>query len=45
MIAKDVMTSDPITLTRQGTVKDAADLMRDRDIRHMPVVDERDALE
>ena len=44
MIAKDVMTSDPITLTARATVEDAADLMRERNIRHVPVVDERGAL-
>ena len=44
MIARDVMTSDPITLTAQATVEDAADLMRERNIRHVPVVDGRGAL-
>lgn len=45
IIAKDVMTSDPITLTRQATIKADADLMWNRDIRPVPMVDERDALE
>lgn len=44
MIAKDVMTSALITLTGQATIEDAADLMRERNIRHVPVVDERGAL-
>jgi CBS domain-containing protein len=44
MIARDVMTSDPITLTAQATLEDAADLMRERNIRHVPVVDGRGAL-
>ena len=44
MIAKDVMTPDPITLTSQATIEDAADLMRERNIRHVPVVDEQGAL-
>ena len=44
MIAKDVMTSDPITLTEQATIEEAADLMRERNIRHVPVVDQGGAL-
>jgi len=40
MIAKDVMTPDPLTLTARATIEDAADLMRERNIRHVPVVDE-----
>ncbi len=44
MIARDLMTKDPITLTEQGTVEDAAELMRERDIRHVPIVDRAGAL-
>lgn len=44
MIARDVMTSDPITLTAQATVEDVAEVMRERNIRHVPVVDARGAL-
>lgn len=44
MIAKDVMTPDPVTLTAQATIEDAADLMRERNIRHVPVVDDKGAL-
>jgi CBS domain-containing protein len=44
MIAKDVMTSNPFTLTTQATVGDAANLMRERNMRHVPVVDGRGAL-
>jgi CBS domain-containing protein len=40
MIARDVMTPDPITLTARATIEDAADLMRERSIRHVPVVDQ-----
>ena len=44
MIARDVMTKDPMTLTAQATVGDAADLMHERDIRHVPIVDRQGAL-
>ena len=44
MIAKDVMTPDPLTLTAQATIEDAAALMHERNIRHLPVVDEQGAL-
>ena len=44
MIAKDVMTPEPITLTAQATIEDAADVMRERNIRHVPVVDRHGAL-
>jgi CBS domain-containing protein len=44
MIARDLMTKDPMTLTEQATVADAAELMRERDIRHVPIVDREGAL-
>lgn len=44
MIARDVMTPDPITLTAQATIDEAADLLRERGIRHVPVVDQHGAL-
>ena len=44
MIAKDVMTPDPVTLTARATIEEAQDLVRERGIRHVPVVDQRGAL-
>jgi acetoin utilization protein AcuB len=44
MIARDLMTKDPMTLTEQATVADAAELMHERDIRHVPIVDREGAL-
>ena len=44
MIAGDVMTPDPETVTPEATVSDAWDLMRERGIRHVPVVDKTGAL-
>ena len=38
MIAADVMTADPETVTPQATVSEAWELMRERSIRHVPVV-------
>lgn len=38
MIASDVMTPEPATVTPQATVAEVWDLMRERDIRHVPVV-------
>ena len=39
MIAGDLMTPDPITVTPEASVAEAWDLMRDLDIRHLPVVE------
>ncbi|MFN3202121.1 MAG: CBS domain-containing protein [Bradymonadia bacterium] len=39
MIARDVMTADPITLTVDAPVKDAINLMLEMDFRHVPVVE------
>ena len=39
MRAGTLMTAYPVTVTPQTTVAEALDLMRDMDIRHLPVVD------
>ena len=39
MIARDVMTPHPVTVTVAATVADAAAMLRDLEIRHLPVVD------
>ena len=44
MITRDVMTKDPLTLTEQATLEDAAELMREHDIRHVPIVDRQGGL-
>jgi acetoin utilization protein AcuB len=38
MKARDVMTSSPITVTLEATLAEVSDLMREADIRHVPVV-------
>ena len=38
MIARDVMTENPATVTTESTVLQAWDLMRELDVRHIPVV-------
>lgn len=37
--AADIMTRDLITLPLEASLKDAHDLMRDKGIRHIPVMD------
>ncbi|HWC05540.1 MAG TPA: CBS domain-containing protein [Methylomirabilota bacterium] len=37
MKARDVMTPNPITVTPQATLAEVWDLMREMDIRHVPV--------
>lgn len=44
MTAGDVMTPDPETVTPEATLSDAWDLMRERGVRHVPVVKEDGAL-
>ncbi|NDJ34549.1 MAG: CBS domain-containing protein [Chloroflexi bacterium] len=44
MIVKDKMTADPITITPDTTHTHAVRLMRDRNIRHLPVVAHDDKL-
>jgi CBS domain-containing protein len=39
MTARDLMTPGPATVTSQATIAEAWDLMRDLDVRHLPVVD------
>jgi CBS domain-containing protein len=39
MIARDLMTPDPLTVTPKSTVAEAWDVMRDLAVRHVPVVD------
>jgi CBS domain-containing protein len=38
VIARDLMTPNPATVTPEATVAEAWDLMRELDIRHVPVV-------
>ncbi len=38
MVARDVMTSHPVTVSPQARVAEVWDLMRELDIRHVPVV-------
>ena len=39
MTAHEIMTPDPVTVTPKTTIAEAWDLMRELDIRHLPVVD------
>jgi acetoin utilization protein AcuB len=39
MEANEIMHTDVAVLTPQASLKDVADLMRDRDIRHVPIVE------
>jgi acetoin utilization protein AcuB len=39
MTARELMTSHPVTVTSQTTIAEAWDLMRELDVRHLPVVD------
>jgi CBS domain-containing protein len=39
MKARDVMTPNPITVTPEATLAEVWDLMREADIRHVPVVE------
>jgi acetoin utilization protein AcuB len=39
VLAADAMTADPVTVTGSGTVAEAAAMMRQRGIRHLPVVE------
>ncbi len=40
MTARELMTLKPATLTTQATIAEAWDLMREMEIRHVPVVDD-----
>jgi acetoin utilization protein AcuB len=39
MTARELMTGSPATVTAQTTIAEAWDLMRELDVRHLPVVD------
>ncbi|HET7344030.1 MAG TPA: CBS domain-containing protein [Methylomirabilota bacterium] len=39
MTARELMTPDPATVSPTATIAEAWDLMREMDIRHLPVVD------
>ncbi|MCC5825758.1 MULTISPECIES: CBS domain-containing protein [Alkalimonas] len=40
----ELMTANPLFVRRDQTLKDAHDLMRTKNIRHIPVLDEQDKL-
>jgi len=40
MIARDLMTPDPLTVTPQASIAEAWDLMRELAVRHVPVVED-----
>lgn len=44
MIVKDVMSRDPITIDPEAPIATAVAVMRERDVRHLPVVDDRGRL-
>ena len=39
MTAQDLMTANPSTVTPKATIAEAWDMMRELDVRHVPVVD------
>lgn len=39
-----LMTPDPLSLNRSASLKEAHDLMREKNIRHIPVIDENGLL-
>ena len=39
MIARELMTADPVTVDSKASIADAWELMRELSIRHVPVVD------
>lgn len=41
LIAKDIMHSDVVTISPEKDVFEAINLMREQDIRHLPVVDDK----
>ena len=40
MKVKDIMTKDPLTIDPEAPLGTATDVMRTKDLRHLPVVDE-----
>ena len=41
---EDLMTADPFAVHYQSTLKEAHDLMREKNIRHIPVIDDNGVL-
>ncbi|NOU51624.1 CBS domain-containing protein [Pseudoalteromonas sp. JBTF-M23] len=41
----DLMTADPFVVSLKASLKDAHDLMREKNIRHIPVIDEQGILQ
>ena len=39
MTARDLMTPNPMTVTPDATIAEVWDLMRESEVRHVPVVD------
>ena len=44
MTARELMTADPLTVTPQASIAEVWDLMREADVRHIPVVQAEDGL-
>jgi len=42
MIARDIMTESPVTISPSTTVVEAAEILLDNEIRHLPVVEGRE---
>lgn len=40
----DLMTADPLSVKRAATLKEAHDLMREKNIRHIPVIEDNGEL-
>ena len=40
MIARDLMTPNPLTVTPQASIAEAWDVMRELAVRHVPVVED-----
>lgn len=40
----DLMTADPLSVKRASTLKEAHDLMREKNIRHIPVIEDNGEL-
>lgn len=43
-IVSELMTADPLCVIRHASLKDAHDLMREKNIRHIPVIEENGEL-
>jgi len=44
MLVRDRMSSDPLTITTDTSLKEALDLVRSKAFRHLPVLDEKEKL-